>query len=158
MKRPCMKAAVILGAAAFLFTSGFARAEDHAAGTAGYLKSATYYSDDWVINFWNSESGNMDQELARIAQDGFNNIILVVPWREFQPGMTPCTYNQYAWDKLDRVMDAAAAQGLSVMLRVGYTWDYCGGGNVMDRYQGLMQEGTAVSYTHLDVYKRQVFY
>ena len=142
MKRPCMKAAVILGAAAFLFTSGFARAEDHAAGTAGYLKSATYYSDDWVINFWNSESGNMDHELARIAQDGFNNIILVVPWREFQPGMTPCTYNQYAWDKLDRVMDAAAAQGLSVMLRVGYTWDYCGGGNVMDRYQGLMQEGT----------------
>ena len=142
MKRPCMKAAVILGAAAFLFTSGFARAEDHAAGTAGYLKSATYYSDDWVINFWNSESRHMDQELARIAQDGFNNIILVVPWREFQPGMTPCTYNQYAWDKLDRVMDAAAAQGLSVMLRVGYTWDYCGTGNVMDRYQGLMQEGT----------------
>ena len=142
MKRPCMKAAVILGAAAFLFTSGFARAEDHAAGTAGYLKSATYYSDDWVINFWNSESRHMDQELARIAQDGFNNIILVVPWREFQPGMTPCTYNQYAWDKLDRVMDAAAAQGLSVMLRVGYTWDYCGAGNVMERYQGLMQEGT----------------
>ena len=142
MKRPYMKAAAILGTAAFLFTSGFARAEDHAAGTAGYLKSATYYSDDWVINFWNSESRHMDQELARIAQDGFNNIILVVPWREFQPGMSPCTYNQYAWDKLDRVMDAAAARGLSVMLRVGYTWDYCGAGNVMDRYQGLMQEGT----------------
>ena len=142
MKRPYMKAAAILGAAAFLFTSGFARAEDHAAGTAGYLKSATYYSDDWVVNFWNSESRHMDQELARIAQDGFNNIILVVPWREFQPGMSPCTYNQYAWDKLDRVMDAAAARGLSVMLRVGYTWDYCGAGNVMDRYQGLMQEGT----------------
>ncbi len=142
MKRPYMKAAAILGAAAFLFTSGFARADDHAAGTAGYLKSATYYSDDWVINFWNSESRHMDQELARIAQDGFNNIILVVPWREFQPGMSPCTYNQYAWDKLDRVMDAAAAQGLSVMLRVGYTWDYCGAGNVMERYQGLMQEGT----------------
>lgn len=142
MKRPYMKAAAILGAAAFLFTSGFARAEDHAAGTAGYLKSATYYSDDWVVNFWNSESRHMDQELARIAQDGFNSIILVVPWREFQPGMSPCTYNQYAWDKLDRVMDAAAAQGLSVMLRVGYTWDYCGAGNVMERYQGLMQEGT----------------
>lgn len=142
MKRPYMKAAAILGAAAFLFTSGFARAEDHAAGTAGYLKSATYYSDDWVVNFWNSESRHMDQELARIAQDGFNSIILVVPWREFQPGMSPCTYNQYAWDKLDRVMDAAAAQGLSVILRVGYTWDYCGAGNVMERYQGLMQEGT----------------
>ena len=31
----------------------------------------------------------MDQELAQLPEDGFNNIILVVPWREFQPGMTP---------------------------------------------------------------------
>ena len=134
-------AAAAMGAAALLFTAGFARAEDHASGTAPYLKSATYYSDDWVINFWNSESSNMDEELARIAADGFNNIILVVPWREFQPGISPCAYNQYAWDKLDRVMEAAAAQSLSVMLRVGYTWDYCGAGNVMDRYQALMEDG-----------------
>ena len=89
MKRPCMKAAVILGAAAFLFTSGFARAEDHAAGTAGYLKSATYYSDDWVINFWNSESGNMDQELARNDHDGSNNSSVGVHWREWQPAKHP---------------------------------------------------------------------
>ena len=122
MKTPCMKAAVILGAAAFLFTSGFARAEDHAAGTAGYLKSATYYSDDWVINFWNSESKNMDAELAQIAEDGFNSIILVIPWREFQPGTNPIAYNTYPWDKLDRVMEAAAAQNLSVMLRVDEIW------------------------------------
>lgn len=141
MKKPYVRAAAILGAAAFLFSSGFARAEDYAAGKAGYLKSATYYSDDWVINFWNSESSHMDEELARIAADGFNNIILVVPWREFQPGMAPCTYNRYAWDKLDHVMDAAAAQGLSVMLRVGYTWDYSGADNVMERYQKLMQDG-----------------
>ena len=33
-------------------------------------------------------------------------------------------------------------RGLSVMLRVGYTWDYCGGGNVMDRYQGADAGGT----------------
>lgn len=129
-----------LAAAAFLFVTGFARAEDHASGTAGYLKSATYYSNDWVINFWNSESSNMDAELARIAQDGFNNIILVVPWREFQPGTEPCTYNDYAWEKLDRVMESAAAQGLSVMLRVGYTWDYCGRDNVLNRYRGLMYD------------------
>lgn len=141
MKRSYVKAAFLLGAAAFLFTTGFARAEAHATGEAGYLKSATYYSDDWVINFWNSESRHMDQELARIAEDGFNNIILAVPWREFQPGMSPCTYNQYAWDKLNKVMDKAADHGLSVMLRVGYTWDYWGTGNVMDRFQALMEQG-----------------
>ena len=108
-------AALALSAAAFAFTTGFAKAADHAAGTAGYLKSATYYSDDWVINFWNSESKNMEEELARIAQDGFNNIILVVPWREFQPGTNPISYNDYPWEKLDRVMEAAVVQELSVI-------------------------------------------
>ena len=67
MKKHVLRITAALGAAAFLFTTGFARAEDHASGKAGYLKSATYYSDDWVINFWNSESRHMDQELARIA-------------------------------------------------------------------------------------------
>ena len=85
--------AAALALSAFAFTTGFARAAEYAAGTAGYLKSATYYSDDWVINFWNSESKNMDAELAQIAEDGFNSIILVIPWREFQPGTNPITYN-----------------------------------------------------------------
>ncbi len=133
-------AALALSAAAFAFTTGFAKAADHAAGTAGYLKSATYYSDDWVINFWNSESKNMEEELARIAQDGFNNIILVVPWREFQPGTNPISYNDYPWEKLDRVMEAAVVQELSVMLRVGYTWDYYGRDNVLNRFQALMYD------------------
>lgn len=143
MKRMALMAMTVFGAAAFLFTTGFARAEEHASGAAGYLKSATYYSNDWVINFWNSESSSMDEELARIAEDGFNNIILAVPWREFQPRISPCSYNDYAWEKLDRVMEAAAEQGLSVMLRVGYTWDYFGRDNVLERYRGLMYDDAA---------------
>lgn len=140
MRKCLLRAAIAIGAAAVLFTTGFARAEEHAGGGAGYLKSATYYSDDWIINFWNSESKNMDAELGQIREDGFNNIILVVPWREFQPGTTPCTYNSYAWEKLDQVMEAAAAQGLSVMLRVGYTWDYAGRDSVLERYKKLMYD------------------
>lgn len=151
MNKMMLRAAALLGAAAFLFTTGFARAEEHASGAAGYLKSATYYSNDWIINFWNSESSNMDEELAQIAQDGFNNIILVVPWREFQPKTSPCTYNDYAWEKLDRVMEAAAARNLSVMLRVGYTWDYFGRDNVLNRYRSLMYDesirGAWLEYT-----------
>lgn len=142
MKITVLKIAAFLGALAFLFATGFAKAEDYASGDAGYLKSATYYSDDWVVNFWNSESSNMDEELARIASDGFNNIILAVPWREFQPQTEPFTYNDYAWDKLDRVMDAAARHNLSVMLRVGYTWDYYGRDNVLDRYSGLLYDNS----------------
>ena len=132
---------LFLAGAAFLFGSGFARAEEYAKGQSGYLKSATYYSNDWVINFWNSESVDMEAELEQIRQDGFNSIILAVPWREFQPAMSPCVYNPYPWEKLDRVMEAAAGKELGVMLRVGYTWDYYDGGNVLERYQKLMEHG-----------------
>lgn len=90
------------------------------------LKSVTYVSDAWVINFWNTESDHMEEELAQIASDGFNSIILAIPWREFQPEASPARYNSYAFDKLDRIMQAAQEQGLWVVLRVSYTWDYCG--------------------------------
>ena len=136
------KGVLLAGTAAVLWTAGFAPASDHASGEAGMLLSATYYSDDWVVNFWNSESPNMEQELRQIAEDGFNNIILCIPWREFQPQMAPAAYNDYAWKKLDRVMDAAEEQNLSVMLRVGYTWDYGGDGSVLERYGKLLYDQT----------------
>ena len=105
-----------------------------------YLKSATYYGDDWVINFWNLEDTHLDEDMERIAADGFNSIILAVPWREFQINMDSRHYNQYAFDKLHRVMDAAERAGLLVMLRVGYTWDHAGQDNVLERYQQLIYE------------------
>ena len=85
--------------------------------SSGQLKSVTYVSDAWVINFWNTESDHMEEELAQIAADGFNSIVLVIPWREFQPETEPVYYNNYAFEKLDRVMQAAQVQGLQVMLR-----------------------------------------
>ena len=56
-------AVLIAAASAFLFCTGFTKASDYGNSENGYLKSATYYSDDWVINFWNSESFHMDEEL-----------------------------------------------------------------------------------------------
>ncbi len=108
---------------ALSFTSAFTPCEAEAAEPP-YLRAATYVSDAWVSNFWNTESDHMDAELAQIAADGFNSIVLVIPWREFQPSTMPVSYNDYAFNKLDKVMRAAKAQGLGVTLRVGYTWDY----------------------------------
>lgn len=102
------------------------------------LRSVTYVSDEWVINFWNSESSHMEAELAQIAADGFNSIILVVPWREFEPSVDPVKYSGYAFDKLDRIMKAARTQGLWVILRVGYTWDYARADSPMLRYKRLL--------------------
>ncbi len=102
------------------------------------LRSVTYVSDAWVMNFWNSESDHLEEELAQIAEDGFNSIILAVPWREFQPDTAPIQYSDYAFAKLDRIMRAARDQGLWVSLRVGYTWDHCGGEVPQIRYRKLL--------------------
>lgn len=104
-----------------------------------YLKAATYVSDAWVINFWNTESDHMEEELARIAADGFNSIILVVPWREFQPQTNPIVYNSYAFQKFYRVMQAAQDHGLWVQLRVGYTWDYYNQEGYNTRFRELLE-------------------
>lgn len=104
------------------------------------LRSVTYVSDAWVKNFWNTESDHMEEELAQIAEDGFNSIILAVPWREFQPDTGVVRYNGYAFDKLDRVMEAAGEQGLWVILRVGYTWDQYGNEASQIRYRKLLRE------------------
>lgn len=124
-KRGIYKKGICLGLVAGLgLATCFSSQAAVSAIPPSYLKSVTYVSDAWVINFWNTESDNMDAELKQIAADGFNSIILAIPWREFQPGTRPVSYNQYAFDKLDRVMRAAEEHGLWVELRVSYTWDY----------------------------------
>ncbi len=89
-----------------------------------YLISATYFGDEWPMNFWNSEFTNLSGDLQRIASDGFNSIILVIPWREFQPSMDPIEYNERAFDKLRIAITEAEKYDLKVMVRIGYTWDY----------------------------------
>ena len=103
------------------------------------LKSATYFGDEWVMNFWNSEMDDLGTDLEQIRKDGFNSIIVAIPWREFQPQTDPVAYNGYALEQLDKVMEAAKEAGLWVSLRVGYTWDYYEDGtDVRDRYRKIM--------------------
>lgn len=132
-KRICVKVA-----AALLLAASFSSSAAAAEMPRTYVKAATYVSDAWVINFWNTESDHMDEELARIAQDGFNTIILVVPWREFQPETNPVSYNDYAFQKLERIMQAAGEQGLWVSLRVSYTWDYYEEEEALVRFRNLL--------------------
>ena len=69
-----------------------------------------------------------------------------MPWREFQPSMEPVRYEEYAFDNLNRVMDAAGRHGLDVMFRVGYTWDYSkpeGQDGILERYRRLLYDDTA---------------
>lgn len=131
--RICAKAAVAL-----LLSVSFPFYAAAAEMPRDYVKAATYVSDAWVINFWNTESDHMEEELAQIAADGFNSIILVIPWREFQPETNPVSYNDYAFRKLERVMEAAGEQGLWVCLRISYTWDYYEEEETLIRFRELL--------------------
>ncbi len=134
--RAVLTAAVLILSVLML---GACQSEEDFTQLPSYLRSATYFADEWPINFWNSENDTLEADMAQIAADGFNSIILVVPWREFQPTIDPVTYCDYAFEKLDAVMEAARAQGLWVCLRVGYTWDYYDESeDVRERFRALM--------------------
>lgn len=103
-----------------------------------YLKSVHYFGDGWALNFWNCELDQIDAQLDRIVADGFNSIILVLPWREFQPDIGDGQLNAYAAEQLRLVLERAGERKLGVMLRLGYTWDYYEADSVLPRYYGLM--------------------
>lgn len=108
-----------------------------------YVKCATYFSDACPMNFWNSEHVHMEEEFTQIMQDGFNGIILVIPWREFQPSMSPISYNERAFQMLEQVMKAAEEAGLMVYLRIGYVWDYYNTQeSCLERYRELVTDKT----------------
>jgi hypothetical protein len=100
----------------------------------------TYTGDAWVINFWNTEMDHLDEDMEQIAADGFNSIVLVIPWNEFQPKTNPIQYNDYAFQKLDQVMEAAGKHDLWVQLRVSYTWDYYNSADCAARFSQLLSD------------------
>lgn len=118
----------------------------YAAEKPAYLKSVTYFGDEWPINYWGSEDVDMASNFERIKADGFNSIILVVPWREFQPAEPNQEFNQVAFDRLNAVMNCAEEHGLWVVLRIGYSWDYYGKAEVPERYENIvLSNGSARS-------------
>jgi hypothetical protein len=88
-----------------------------------YLKAVTYFGSAWPANYWNSNISRAKSDFAEIRADGFNSVVLVVPWGEFQPGVDPIRYNEDAYQRLTKVCQAAKREGLNVFMRVSYLWD-----------------------------------
>ena len=96
------------------------------AGQAEPLRATHYWGRAWPVNFWNSfRMEDVDRDFGQIRQDGFDTIVLVVPWGEFDPGILPCCrQNPSVWQHLDKLTERAAAAGLKVVLRFGYVWSF----------------------------------
>lgn len=87
-----------------------------------HVRAAHYFADGWVLNFWQvMDPKKLKVDLRQIVSDGFNTIILVVPWREFQNDQFKPTYDPFYIKQLDRVMAAADKHNLSVIVRVAYS-------------------------------------
>lgn len=88
----------------------------------GYIKAAHYFGREWPINFWSASFRDAPADFARLRADGFNAVILVVPWGDFQPSLSPIRYNQALFERLRGLARTAGAHGLQVILRLGYCW------------------------------------
>lgn len=98
-----------------------------ASGVApGFIRAAHYFGDQWPVNFWSSfDWERVPGDMAQIRNDGFNAVILVIPWYPFSPAGGAETlpfYNAGA----RHVMQAAQDAGLDIILRVSYPHDTLG--------------------------------
>jgi hypothetical protein len=90
-----------------------------------YICAAHWFGEGWALDLWNSFSARqVARDFAALKEAGFNTIILVVPWGEFQPVISPApTYNETAFDRFGLVLRAAQDCGLKVLLRISFRWD-----------------------------------
>lgn len=90
---------------------------------SGMLIAADYFGNANPFNFWSSDLSGARTAFRQMKQDGFNAVGLVIPWGEFQPGVTPMRYDGQMFSRLDTLISDAADQGLGVILRLSYDWD-----------------------------------
>ncbi len=80
-----------------------------------------YTSSTWAPSFWsNFDTNEIYDDFNEIKANGFNTIILVVPWVGFQSSITPVAYHEEYFQLLDRMCRISRELGLNIVLRVGY--------------------------------------
>ncbi len=100
----------------FVFPSTFAEGKE-------LLRGTVYFGEAWPINFWNSDLSSASDDMERLKKEGFNTVLFVVPWGEFQPGLTPVRFNEQAYARLSQLCDIAKQKDFKVFLRISYRWD-----------------------------------
>lgn len=92
-----------------------------------FIKSAHYFSSAWPKTFWQEfEEDDVDVELKQIKADGFNTIVLTVPWRGFEIGFenSQTQSNTALYDRLTFMLKSIIDNDLLFILRLGFPHDY----------------------------------
>ena len=107
---------VILGIGFFLHpaSAGFDIRREKIIGTH-------YTGSTWAPAFWsNVNIYEVHDDFLEIKENGFNTVIIVVPWVGFQTSVEPISYFEDYFQLLDRIFRIAKKAALNVILRIGY--------------------------------------
>ncbi len=82
-----------------------------------FIKGTHFFGNACPLNFWNSnEIIYTDFYLKKIKRDGFNTIILLIPYREFN-------LDKNCYKLLEYYFKKAKEYNLKIILRLSYFWD-----------------------------------
>lgn len=90
------------------------------------IRATHWFGDHWAKNLVNAfRREDVAGQFATLREDGFDTVILVVSWADFQPVFDPCcAFDERAFERLRFLLDEAERQQLRVMLRIGYAWGF----------------------------------
>jgi hypothetical protein len=107
---------------ALTFTSGIEADETMASNHGNYsnIRSITYYDFPYDVpsdQFY----ADLERDLPRIKELGFNTIWLVAPWYKFSPQALPePIYDDKAFSKLRKILDLLKANGMQAIIGPAY--------------------------------------
>jgi hypothetical protein len=93
-------------------------------GAMPAIKAAHWFGSGWAVNFWNTKlEARAEKDFAAIRDDGFNTLVLVVPWAGFTASATSTELDPDRMSRLLGLIRLADRMGLQVILRLSYAWD-----------------------------------
>jgi hypothetical protein len=91
------------------------------------VKAVHYFADAWPKTFWQEfEVSHIDADIQRIKEDGFNTVILAVPWMGFESNFEArkTRSDPRLYQRLELLLQKIGNAGLNYILRVGFPHDF----------------------------------
>lgn len=85
-------------------------------------KAVTYVGRNNPLTFWDSArfQDYIREDFKQLVDEGFNTIILIVPWAGFQLNVVPPKYDDFSLNRLEYFLDVALEFNLKIIARVSY--------------------------------------
>lgn len=115
------------------------------------IRATHWFGEHWAKNLINAyRREDVAGQFAVLREDGFDTVILVVSWADFQPVFSPCCrFDERAFERLAFLLDEAERQDLRVMLRIGYAWGFHPDSPpTLERVHRLLNEASARDAFH----------